>query len=120
LKHFLCVSAAVSILFATAAAVSPDRLDQIVLDHEHRIATQEELGRHNELQITELDHWYDTRINKLEKYYDSKIANHDQADIELKSLLEFLKNAGAFTVGILSIIFGYLGIRKALRNKNNV
>ena len=120
MKYFLSVSAAVILFFATAAAIGPDRLDQIILNHEQRIATQEEMGRRNELQIAELDHWYDNRINKMEKYYDSKIAKHDQIDTELKALLEFLKSTGAVSVAIISIIFGYLGIRKALRNKNNV
>ena len=98
MKYFLSLVAAVVILFATAAAI-----------------TQEELGRHNEKQLFDLDGWYDNRINKLEKHYDSKIAAHEQTDTELKSLLEFLKSAGTFSVGVLSLIFGYIGIRNVIR-----
>ena len=115
MKYFLSLVAAVVILFATAAAISPDSLEQILRDHERRIATQEELGRHNEKQLFDLDGWYDNRINKLEKHYDSKIAAHEQTDTELKSLLEFLKSAGTFSVGVLSLIFGYIGIRNVIR-----
>ncbi|MEI6287456.1 MAG: hypothetical protein WCP79_13195 [Bacillota bacterium] len=115
MKYFLSLVAAVVVLFTTAAAVSPDGLEQILRDHERRIATQEELGRHNEKQLFDLDGWYDNRINKLEKHYDSKIAEHEQTDTELESLLEFLKSAGTFGIGVLSLVFGYIGIRNVIR-----
>jgi hypothetical protein len=99
-KRLLVIGAAVAILFATAAAVSPDNLDKTLLDHERRIAAQAETGRRNEKQLEELVRGFD---------------RHEQTDTQ--SLLEFLKSAGTFCIGILSIIIGYIKIRNSIRKE---
>ncbi|MFA6075265.1 MAG: hypothetical protein WCV63_03390 [Negativicutes bacterium] len=107
--------------FADAfAATAPDMVDKTLQNHERRIATQEERGRRQEIEISKLDEWYDTRINKMEKYYNAKIEKQERIDTELLATLDAAKTFIAFLAGITSLLFGWIGIRNILwKNKHS-
>ena len=109
------VAVLVALSFANAfAATAPDTIDKTLQDHERRIATQEERGRRQEIEISKLDEWYDTRINKMEKYYNSKIEKQERIDTELLATLDAAKTFIAFLAGITSLLFGWIGIRNII------
>lgn len=116
--------AAVALLVALSftavfAATAPDLVDKTLQEHERRIATQEERGRRQEIEIGKLDDWYDARINNMERYYNTKIEKQEKIDTELLATLDAAKTFIAFIAGITSLLFGWIGIRNIIKKKVN-
>lgn len=120
MRRALLVAFFTLLLFAiTVPAISTDSISRTLQDHEKRLATQEERSRRNEIELNHLDDWYDARINNMEKYYNAKIEQQQQVDTELLTTLDAAKTFLTFSAGVVSLFFGYIGIRNILRKRRD-